>query len=72
MQQCSAAQALSYKGELLIRRKRAEAEQKLRTAFGQRWFRDVILRLGTVPLPTLERVIDEWIATGGRDPYARP
>jgi uncharacterized protein (DUF885 family) len=64
------AQALAYKlGELLIRRKRAEAEDRLGTGFDQRWFHDVILGLGSVPLPTLERVLDEWIADGGRNPY---
>jgi uncharacterized protein (DUF885 family) len=63
------AQALAYKlGELLIRRKRAEAEDRLGTDFDQRWFHDVILGLGSVPLPTLERVLDQWIAGGGRNP----
>ncbi|WP_253201378.1 DUF885 domain-containing protein [Sphingomonas quercus] len=64
-------QALAYTlGEMLIRRKRAEAETKLGTAFDQRWFHDVILGLGAVPLPTLEQVLDRWIAGGGKDPYA--
>jgi uncharacterized protein (DUF885 family) len=62
-------QALAYKlGEMLIRRKRAEAEAKLGDKFDQRWFHDVILGLGSVPLPTLERVLDEWIAGGGKNP----
>ncbi len=65
------AQALAYKlGELLIRRKRAEAEEKLGDDFDQRYFHDVILGLGAVPLPTLERAIDEWIEGGGKNPYA--
>lgn len=65
------AQALAYKlGELLIRRKRSEAEERLGIDFDQRWFHDVILGLGSVPLPTLERVLDEWIAGGGRNPNA--
>ena len=65
------AQALAYKlGELLIRRKRAESEEKLGADFDQRWFHDVILGLGSVPLPTLERVLDDWIADGGRNPNA--
>ncbi|HWM28366.1 MAG TPA: DUF885 family protein [Woeseiaceae bacterium] len=65
------AQALAYKlGELLIRRKRAEAEETLGADFDQRWFHDVILGLGSVPLPTLERVLDDWIADGGRNPHA--
>jgi uncharacterized protein (DUF885 family) len=63
------AQALAYKlGELLIRRKRAEAEAALGADFDQRWFHDVILGLGSAPLPTLEQVIDEWIAGGGKNP----
>lgn len=65
------AQALAYKlGELLIRRKRAEAEERLGADFDQRWFHDVILGLGSVPLPTLERVLDDWIAGGGKNPNA--
>jgi uncharacterized protein (DUF885 family) len=64
-------QALAYKlGEMLIRRKRAEAEQKLGARFDQRYFHDTILGLGSVPLPTLERVLDEWVAAGGPNPYA--
>ncbi|RRN63319.1 DUF885 family protein [Caulobacter sp. 602-1] len=62
-------QALAYKlGEMLIRRKRAEAEAKLGANFDQRWFHDVILGLGSVPLPTLEKAIDDWIAGGGKNP----
>jgi uncharacterized protein (DUF885 family) len=62
-------QALAYKlGEMLIRRKRAEAEATLGDKFDQRWFHDTILGLGAVPLPTLERVLDEWIAGGGKNP----
>ena len=64
-------QALAYKlGEMTIRRKRAEGEAKLGAAFDQRWFHDVILGLGAVPLPVLERAIDEWVAAGGHDPNA--
>jgi uncharacterized protein (DUF885 family) len=63
-------QALAYKlGEMLIRRERAKAEQALDAKFDQRWFHDVILGLGSVPLPTLERVLDQWIASGGPNPY---
>ncbi len=63
-------QALAYKlGEMLIRRKRAEAEEKLGEKFDQRWFHDTILNLGSVPLPTLERVLDDWIAGGGKNPH---
>ena len=64
-------QALAYKlGEMLIRRKRAEAEAKLGDAFDQRWFHDVILDLGSVPLPVLEQQIDLWIAGGGKNVMA--
>jgi uncharacterized protein (DUF885 family) len=66
-------QALAYKlGEMLIRRKRAEAEAKLGASFDQRWFHDTLLGLGSVPLPTLERVLDEWIAGGGKNPNPEP
>jgi uncharacterized protein (DUF885 family) len=64
-------QALAYKlGEMLIRRKRAEAEAKLGAKFDQRWFHDAILDLGSVPLPVLEQQIDLWIAAGGKNPHA--
>ena len=66
----SPGQACAYKlGELLIRRKRAEAEKALGAQFDQRWFHDTILDLGSVPLSTLERVLDEWIAGGGKNPH---
>ncbi len=61
-------QALAYKlGEMSIRRKRAEAEARLGERFDQRWFHDMILDLGSVPLPVLEDEIDRWIAAGGPD-----
>jgi len=64
-------QALSYKlGEMTIRRKRAEAEVQLGARFDQRWFNDAILALGAVPLPVLERQLDDWIAAGGKNPNA--
>lgn len=64
-------QALAYKlGELLIREKRAAAEQALGTAFDQRYFHDKILSLRSVPLSVLESQLDQWIADGGPDPYA--
>ena len=66
-------QALAYKiGEMLIRRKRAEAEAKLGAKFDQRWFHDVFLALGSVPLPVLEQELDAWIAAGGPNPNAEP
>lgn len=66
-------QALAYKiGEMLIRRKRAEAEAKLGPKFDQRWFHDVFLALGSVPLPVLEQELDAWIAAGGPKFNAQP
>lgn len=64
-------QALAYKlGEMTLRRKRADAERQLGTAFDQRWFHDVVLGLGSVPLPVLEQEIDRWIQSGGKNPNA--
>lgn len=64
-------QALAYKlGEILIRRKRAEAEEALGRDFDQRYFHDVILGLRSVPLSVLDSELDRWIADGGKDPYA--
>jgi len=64
-------QALAYKpGEMLIRRKRAEAEAALGEDFDKRYFHDVILGLRSVPLPVLEQELDRWIAEGGANPYA--
>ncbi|MGC1302547.1 MAG: DUF885 family protein [Caulobacteraceae bacterium] len=61
-------QALAYKlGEMLMRRKRAEAEVKLGARFDQRRFHDVILGLGAVPLRTLDSVLEDWIVAGGPD-----
>lgn len=63
-------QALAYKlGEMLIREKRAKAEDTLGTGFDQRYFHDKILGLRSVPLWVLEDELDDWIAAGGPDPY---
>jgi uncharacterized protein (DUF885 family) len=43
---------------------------KLGADFDQRWFNDVILGLGAVPLPVLEQQLDLWIAQGGKNPNA--
>jgi uncharacterized protein (DUF885 family) len=65
------AQALAYKlGEMLIRDKRAKAEEALGTGFDQRYFHDTILALRSVPLSVLADELDAWIAAGGPDPYA--
>lgn len=64
-------QALAYKlGELVIRDKRAQAEEVLGSAFDQRYFHDFILALRSVPLTVLASQLDDWIADGGPDPYA--
>ena len=60
-------QALSYKlGEMTIRRVRAKAEEALGDRFDIRKFHDVVLSLGSVPLPALEDRIDIFIADGGQ------
>ncbi|MDG6078138.1 DUF885 family protein [Erythrobacter litoralis] len=59
-------QALAYKlGEMTIRRLRSEAENALGPQFDIRKFHDVILSLGSVPLPALEDRIAAFIADGG-------
>lgn len=63
-------QALAYKlGEMLIRQKRAAAEQELGAAFDQRYFHDFILALRSVPLHVLGSELDRWIDEGGPNPY---
>tara|TARA_B100000378_G_scaffold98662_1_gene78349 strand:- start:6892 stop:8685 length:1794 start_codon:yes stop_codon:yes gene_type:complete len=60
-------QALAYKlGELTMRRVRAKAEDALGAGFDIRKFHDVVLSLGSVPLPVLEQRIDAFIADGGQ------
>lgn len=60
-------QALAYKlGEMTIRRVRAKAERELGPKFDIRKFHDVVLSLGSVPLPVLEARIDAFIANGGQ------
>ncbi len=60
-------QALAYKlGEMTIRRVRAKAEEALGDQFDIRKFHDVVLALGSVPLPALEARIDAFIADGGQ------
>ncbi|WP_284125478.1 DUF885 domain-containing protein [Parerythrobacter aestuarii] len=60
-------QALAYKlGEMTIRRVRKKAEAELGDQFDLRKFHDVVLSLGSVPLPVLEERIDAFIADGGQ------
>jgi len=55
-------QALSYKaGELKIRELRYKAENELGGGFDVREFHYMILKNGSIPLFTLETIIDEWI-----------
>jgi uncharacterized protein (DUF885 family) len=55
-------QALSYKiGMLKIQELRAKAEAELGEAFDIRAFHDAVLRNGAVPLPILERVVEQYI-----------
>ncbi|MEX0341984.1 MAG: DUF885 family protein [Erythrobacter sp.] len=60
-------QALAYKlGEMTMRRVRAKAEAELGEDFDIRKFHDVVLSLGSVPLPALEARIDAFVADGGQ------
>ncbi len=63
-------QALAYKlGEMTIRRLRTKAEGTLGDRFDIRKFHDVVLALGSVPLPVLEERIEAFIANGGQGLY---
>jgi uncharacterized protein (DUF885 family) len=55
-------QALAYKmGELKIRELRTKAEKELGTKFNIREFHDAVLLNGSVTLPILERLVNEYI-----------
>ncbi len=56
-------QALAYKiGQIKISELRARAKQALGPKFDLRDFNDAVMETGSVPLETLERHIDGWIA----------
>jgi len=63
-------QALSYYlGALQIGKERARAEQALGPKFDIRAFHDMVLSLGSVPLPVLIARNDRFIAEGGKGPW---
>jgi uncharacterized protein (DUF885 family) len=56
-------QALSYRiGYLKLRELRARAEKELGARFDVRLFHDAVLANGSVPLPVLERQVEQFIA----------
>jgi uncharacterized protein (DUF885 family) len=60
-------QACAYKvGQLELLELRRRAMDRLGPRFDIRRFHDVVLTNGELPLTLLERVIDDWIAAGGR------
>jgi len=62
-------QALSYElGYLKILELRQKAEQALGPKFDIRHFHDTVLQIGSVPLPVLEKRVDQFIADGGPEP----
>ena len=57
------SQALAYKiGALTIQRLRKKAEAELGDKFDIREFHAQVLMTGSLPLPILEKKIDDWIA----------
>lgn len=66
-------QALSYYlGQLQIEKERARAEAALGDRFDIRAFHDMILSLGSVPLPVITARTDRFIAEGGKGPWPLP
>lgn len=59
-------QALAYMiGRLEIQRIRAAAEAQLGDRFEIKAFHDIVLGSGSMPLPTLDRHVREWLAVAG-------
>ena len=59
-------QATSYKlGMIQFQRLRAQAEAELGEDFDIRTFHEVVLKNGSMPMPVLQRIVDQWIANGG-------
>ncbi len=66
-------QALSYYlGMLQIEKERARAEAALGAKFDIRAFHDMLLSLGSVPLPVITARTDRFIAEGGKGPWPLP
>jgi uncharacterized protein (DUF885 family) len=62
------SQALAYKiGQLTISRLRDEAKAKLGPKFDIRQFHQQVLNSGALPLPILEKKIDDWVAAKKAD-----
>ena len=60
-------QALAYKvGQLTILRSKAKAQSALGPRFDPRAFHAAVLDTGALPMPVLEKKLDEWIAAGGK------
>ncbi len=56
-------QALSYKiGQLTILKLKAEAQAKQGSRFDPRTFHAAVLDSGALPMPVLEKKIDDWVA----------
>jgi uncharacterized protein (DUF885 family) len=56
-------QALAYMiGRLEIMRMRAEAEAALGDRFDIKGFHDTVLSSGLVPMPTLDRMVEDWVS----------
>ena len=63
-------QALSYYvGERAILQAREKSQAALGPKFNIRAFHDMVLELGSVPMPVLAARVDRFIADGGKGPY---